>query len=51
MARLLFMPTVFTIKDGKTKLNFRIMAEEYDAISEWIGKPALLKMTLKQRLG
>ncbi|MCJ7771959.1 MAG: zinc-ribbon domain-containing protein [Desulfobacterales bacterium] len=48
-AKLFFMPPVLAVKDSK-KFSFRIKAGEYKIINEWIGKPLLLKMALKQRL-
>ena len=51
MSRLYVVPPLLLIKDSETKLNFRIKSEEYDILSEWVGKGALLKTTLKQRLG
>ena len=50
MSRLYIVPPLLLIKDSETKLNFRIKSEEYDILSEWVGKGTLLKTTLKQRL-
>ena len=48
--KLFFFLPILIVKDVK-KLSFRLTSDEYDIINEWIGKPLLLKMTLKQRLG
>jgi hypothetical protein len=50
MTRLFIIPPLLVIKDSKAKLNFRTTSEQYDILSEWIGKEILLIMTLKQKL-
>ena len=50
-AKIFIMPPLLMIKDNKKKLSFRIAPDVDEIVNDWIGKPVLLKATLKQRLG
>jgi phage FluMu protein Com len=47
-AKLFLILPVLIVK-GLKKFTYRIKANEYEVINEWIGKPQLLKKTLNQR--
>ncbi|MBW1814648.1 MAG: hypothetical protein JRJ39_13550 [Deltaproteobacteria bacterium] len=47
--KLFFILPILVVKSFK-KFTYRVKSNEYEIINEWIGKPLLLKKTLKQRL-